>query len=89
MGESTIRVSQAAKGTLEALRRRWQQALGRKVSQSEAAARAFSLVAAHPDLDAAGSRWTAAQWRSFEAGIVADPNARSDDIDAVLYGDQA
>jgi hypothetical protein len=82
---STIRVSAAAKRNLERLRRRWEQSEGRKLTQEEAAGRAFEILAADATL-ADGPR-TKRQRSAMERFLaVHDPAVSSHDVDEVLYG---
>jgi len=88
---STIRVSAAAKRALETLRRRWEKTEGRRLTQAEAAGRAFAILADSPDLDPPTAKpWTRKQWKLFEDLMaVNDPAVSSTDIDDVLYGPKA
>jgi hypothetical protein len=86
---STIRVSAAAKKSLEAVRRRLQEVEGRPLTQEEAAGRAFALLAAHPDL-LRETPWTPTRaQKEFMAsfiGAVYDPDLQTSEIDNELYG---
>lgn len=83
---STIRVSKAAKRALETLRRRWEQAEGRPMTQEEVAGRAFEILARQPGLAGHSPKWTDGQWALVAGLDVSDPAVSSQDLDEVLYG---
>lgn len=86
---TTIRLTARAKRELESLRKDLAVRENRKVTQQEAAERAFEAAREHPEL------LTADEWKPTQAqrafmhavvGVVADATLNSADVDDILYG---
>ena len=88
-GTTTIRITGRGKRELEKVRARMESMANRKVTQQEAAEKAFATAAQHPELlDADNWKPTKAQIEFMNSfiGCVSDGSVDSSKIDDELYG---